>query len=250
MSNFYETPPPKVISIKKVEVSKQENESTNEISLEDKKTALEIEVKDLEQQIRSLKEKSDQMLIELREQMNEEKEAWQLEKENERKAAQQKGYEEGYKQGQQAALQQYEKLLQDANEIVEKATEDYHRTIQKHEQAIIVLAIKTAEKILTKEIQEDKSYVTSMIRKAMEELKDHSNIAIYVSPNDYELVMNQKQELEQSVKDGELLSVYIDATLDEGDCVISHPFGQIDISLDVQLQQIKHALEEKIAENE
>lgn len=240
----------KVITLKKVQTTSGEPLNNSIWSDLDEKVSLEIEVANLKQQIRSLQEQSEHLLFDLKQKIDQEKEAWQLEKENERKQAQAKGYEEGYREGQQSAMSKYESLLHEANEIVEKATEDYYRTIEKHQQAIITLAIKASEKIITKEITLDETYVTSIISKAMDDLKDHSNISIYVSPKDYGLVMKQKDELEQSIQSGELLSIYVDTKLHEGDCIISDPFGQIDVSIDLQLQQIKNALEEKLMENQ
>src|SRR5699024_3849431 len=130
------------------------------------------------------------------------------------------GYHEGFQKAEEAVFQKYESILQEANNIVEKATKDYHRTVEKHEQAIVVLAIKAAERILTKEIERDETYVTSIIDKAMEDLNEFEDISIHVSPIDYELVMSQKEELEQSIRDGETLSIYVNTKLKQGDCVI------------------------------
>ena len=240
----------KIIALKQIPISKLNTEMTPTINAEDEKIALEIEIADLKQEIASLKQQREKILFDIKEQVDREKEAWQAEKERERQQAKEQGYEEGFQKAQEEALQKYHSLIEQANDIVQKATDDYHKTIEKHEHAIITLAIKTAEKIITKEIEQDETYVTSIIRKAMEDLKDHSNVAIYVSPNDYDLVMNQKDELEQSLQDGEILSIYVDQKLNEGDCIISHPFGQIDISIDLQLEQIKHALEQKLTENQ
>lgn len=241
---------PKVIGLKKIPLKQAEQEVIPEVNPEEKKIAMEIEIANLNQKLQNLNKQSDQILFDLKEKIEQEKEAWNIQKEQERKEAQQQGYEDGFQQGKQEVLEQYQTLIQEANDIVDKAKEDYYKTIEKHEKAIITLAIKAAEKILTKEIEQDESYVTSIIRKAMEELKDHSHVAIYVSPKDYELVINQKDELEQSLQEGEILSIYVDQKLSQGDCILSHPFGQIDISIDLQLQQIKNALEEKLTENQ
>lgn len=247
---FKQNSPSKVIGLREVTIPQAVEKQPATLNQEDRKVALQIEINNLEQQKKSLKNESEQILFDLRENMNQEKEAWQLEKETERKQAEEKGYEVGFQKGEESALQQYEALLEEANRIVEKATEDYHRTIEKHEQTIVTLSIKAAQKILKREIEADETYVTSIIRKAMEDLNELTNISIYVSPIDYELVLQQKTEIEQSMQDEETLSIYIDPKLTKGDCIINHPFGQIDISLDLQLQQIKDALEEKLTENE
>ena len=58
----------------------------------------------------------------------------------------------------------------------------------------------------------------------------------------------QKPELEQIVGTKDLISIYVDPELKKTDCVIKHPNGQIDVSIDSQLRQVKNALFEKVME--
>lgn len=60
--------------------------------------------------------------------------------------------------------------------------------------------------------------------------------------------MNQKEELEQIVRNDDVISIYTDRNLQEHSCIVKHPYGQIDVSIDTQLQQLKIALEEKVME--
>src|SRR5699024_6101586 len=119
-----------------------------------------------------------------------------------------------------------------ANDIVHLAKEDYDKTISKHEQAIISLAIATAEKITRAKIEEDKSYFEGMVEVAISELKDSSNVEIFVHPSKYKLILNQKDELQQMVRDEDVISVYTDRNLNKDSCLIKHLFGQIDVSID------------------
>jgi len=89
-----------------------------------------------------------------------------------------------------------------------------------------------------------------IIKHALEDLKDRSNISIYVEPADYEFVSKRKEELEELLEADELISIYADQHLNQGDCVIKHPFGQLEVGIDVQLKQIKTALEEIVLENQ
>lgn len=45
-----------------------------------------------------------------------------------------------------------------------------------------------------------------------------------------------------------MISIYADQQLQEGDCTIKHPHGQVDVGIDLQLRQIKNMLAEKVAE--
>src|SRR5699024_11282092 len=73
---------------------------------------------------------------------------------------------------------------------------DYFETIAKHENAIIELAIATAEKITKQHLAESITGMAEMVKDAIDDLQKRSNISLFVSPNDYEHVLSRKEELE------------------------------------------------------
>ncbi|MFD2133127.1 flagellar assembly protein FliH [Pseudogracilibacillus auburnensis] len=239
----------KVISIKKMTNMNRHKTDFDELNMDEQHATIQVEIEKAKQQLATLQEQKEKMLNDMKEAIKKEKEVWLKEKEIERQKAEKIGYGIGYDKGQENAEQEYEKLLTQANEIVSKAKHDYEQTIEKHQQAIIQLAISAAEKIINDQISKNQDYFTAIVVKAMDELKDKSTIAIYVSPHDYTFICQQKEELEQILEEGELLSIYVDQHLHQGDCVIRHPFGQINVGIDLQLQQLKNALEENVTEN-
>lgn len=236
----------KVISIKKV--SEIFEEKPKEEIVQDDEVSLHLKVDQLKNEIDELQQQKEKVLQDLQEAIAKEKETWEEEKEIEREEAQEIGYKVGYDAGYEQVFKQYDSLLEEANNIVHLAKSDYDKTVSKHENAIINLAISIAEKIMITSIEEEPEYFKHMVESAILDLKDSSNVKIYVHPNKYELIMEQKEELEQMVRNDDVISVYLDSNMHENACVIKHPYGQIDASIDTQLQQIKDALEEKIME--
>lgn len=238
----------KVISIKKASEIFEKQKEQNETIQTDNEFSLQIKIDQLKNEIRKLEEEKTKLLRNLRESIEEEKRKWQEQKELEKKEAQKVGYKVGYDQGVEDALKQYESLLKEANEITKLAKQTYDETISKYDQAILELAVTIGKKILTIELEERPELFKQIVVKAIEDLKDSSNVEIYVHPSQYKCILNQKEELEQMVRSEDVISIYADQHLDEYDCLIRHPYGQIDVSIDTQLEQIKHALEEKLAE--
>jgi len=237
----------KVISIKKInEIIEQKAEPQSYI--EGNETSLQIKIDQLRQEIESLTSQKEKLLEDIQLAIENEKEAWEQEKEMERKEAQEVGYKVGYDEAYEKVFQQYEEHLHEANHIVSLAKEDYDKTISKHEQAIVNLAIAVAEKITISKMDENPAQFQRMVEQAILELKDSSNVEIFVHPSQYDFILNQKEELQQMVRDEDIISVYSDKTLDEYSCVIKHLYGQIDVSVDTQLKQLKRTLEEKILE--
>lgn len=211
---------------------------------------IESEILKRQDELRLLDAKKQNKLQEIQDSIEKEKEAWLVTKEEEREEAQSIGYETGYNDGIELAQQEYQTALARINDITATAQEEYFETIAKHEYAIIELAIITAEKITKQSLRESVTGMTTMVKDAIKDLQKRSNISLYVTPDDYQHVVSRKEELEELLQDGEVIAIYIDDKMNEGDCLIKHPYGQLNISVDVQLKQIKSALVEKIKESQ
>lgn len=238
----------KVISIKKLseiqvpqEEPQDDHETENEIMLQ-------MKIDSLKQQIDRLEAQKNKVLADLKVAIEEEKKQWEEEKERTKKAAEELGYKIGYDAGYEEVFQQYRNLLSEANSIVDAAKKEFEKTLEKHEGTILHLAILVARRIMEQTISEEPERFLPIVRQALDELKDSSYVSIVVHPNKYDLVVKQKEELEHTLREENVLSIYVDEDLKEHDCIIKHPYGQIDVSIDAQLQQIKKALAEKIAE--
>jgi len=177
-----------------------------------------------------------------------EKAAWEEQKAIEKKEAQNVGYKVGYDAGYEDVFKEYEALIVEANNFTARAKADYDKTISKYDDAIIELAIAVAEKILANKLQERPEHFKQIVYQAIEDLKDSSNVEIYVHPSNYEMIMQQKEELEQMVRKEDIISIYMDQQLRTDGCLIKHQYGQVDVSIDTQLRQLKQVLEEKVLE--
>lgn len=224
-------------------------ERSNHSTAEEENTiSQQLQSDHLRHEIANLHKEKERLLTDLQETIEEEKQAWEEQKKREKEAAQASGYQVGYETGHKEAIEKYHAMLEKANKIVSSAKADYDKTVSKYEYAVIQLAVSIAGKILKQKIDADPELFQPIVKEAISDLKDSSNVEVYVHPSKYELIISQKEELEQLIKNEDVLSVYIDSSLAEQDCMIKHPYGQVDLSVDTQLEQIKRALEEKVME--
>lgn len=237
----------KVISLKDLSEFRQKSYTEQ---MEVTPTDIEDEMIKLQNELESLKEKKQNMIQDIQTAIEKEKEVWLVTKKEERQEAQDIGYKTGYDAGIESAKQEYRTALDKVNNITKSAQKDYFETIANHENAIIELAIATAEKITKQYLAESVTGMTSMVKEAIDDLQKRSNISMFVNPNDYEHISSRKEELEELLDDGEIIALYNDIKMNEGDCFIKHPYGQLNISVDVQLKQIKAALLESLAERQ
>lgn len=233
----------KLIQIKPIELKKQEHVGINHsLSSDQEKIILDQEIQKIRQDLQKIKEEKKKMLESTIIQIKQEKENWEQEKQLFIKQAYQEGFELGFAEGKQAAEKQYETLIDQINDLEVVATKDYHTRLEQSDHVIIDLSMKTAEKIIKEEIATDPKRFLNIVTSAITEIKDQSHISIYVHPNNYELLMKQKGELTSTLDRDTKLSIYIDQKMMENQCLIEHPFGQIDASVDTQLEQIRDVL--------
>src|SRR5699024_3137602 len=159
--------------------------------------------------------------------------------------AHREGYEAGFTEGKNESLLQFEKLIDHGNEVVQLAEKDYQQILDKNEDTIIDLAIQTAEKILQLKIADEPKIFSNIVIGA---IKEQSMITIQLSSANYEEVLQQKEELQQLLQADTKLTLQVKSELQENECVIEHPFGKVDASIKVQLNEIHSTLMELNAE--
>ncbi|WP_284139949.1 MULTISPECIES: flagellar assembly protein FliH [unclassified Virgibacillus] len=240
----------RVIKIKSIQVESPPQVSTTNDSLLIEKKHLLASIKDSEEKLQSIQKEQERLLQETTSRINEAKENWKNERNELMEAAKEEGYQAGFELGKQESLTQYQQLIEQANTITDAARKDYHAAVERSDQTILDLAIYISERILNQEIKAEPSAYIGLLQDAIKEIKDKSIISIYVPPNSYEFVLQQKSELSRIVEDDTKLSIYANDELPEDGCIIEHPFGQIDASIDTQLSQIRQALSEIMAGNE
>jgi len=176
-------------------------------------------------------------------------EQWQQEKAEITRKAEEDGYNTGFEKGKKESLKKFENLLSQANSIISLANEDYKQSIERAEMDILSLSVHIAEKILHTKLQKDPESFMSLVSKAINEVKEQTTISIYLHPSNYKTVIELKPELVQVLGEQVDLLIFIDYELKPGACIIEHPLGQIDASVDTQLATIKNILKELRMEN-
>ncbi|WP_176446961.1 flagellar assembly protein FliH [Lentibacillus sp. CBA3610] len=253
MSNSHSCQPgtakKKQINIRPINVNRQVESQ----SAEDKNVTKQQVQSEIDQAYEALQRIKDEQTT-LLEQTNAEIEAakadWEKEKQKYIEEAKDEGYTEGFEQGKQNGLEQYKQLIADAYEVVKAATEDYHSTIEQSEEAILDLAIHTAEKIIHQQLEEHPDRFMTLVKAAIKEVNDKSELAVYLHPANYHFVIRQKDELIHFDDRKLNVSFYASDALNEGSCLIEHPSGQVDASIDSQLQEVREALYEVSMEND
>ena len=158
----------------------------------------------------------------------------------------QEGYETGYETGSQKGYrkgkQEAVTLKQEAKQILQSAHEEKEKIIGDIEPKMVQLIGDILEKMIDGVTRFHPTTILYLIKKGFEETSFRENLQIYVSEEDYDTVLKYKEDLLQDIEsEGDIVFVK-ESSLQAGDCIIETPAGNIDCSLDSQLQEVKKEL--------
>lgn len=206
------------------------------------KETAESSINELKTEIEELKQQKQYLMEQTKKDIETDKKAWETEKQTYIEAAEKEGYDAGFKSGETAVLDEYKGLIDQANKIVQQTEVDYHKEMERNEEAVVQLAIHSAERIIHDTLDNQPDAFLNIVKGVLQELKESGRITIYLNPDNYQLVVAQKEELTELFEETKKISIYADKSFDEKSCIIEHPYGQIDASVDTQLEQIRSVL--------
>lgn len=119
--------------------------------------------------------------------------------------------------------------------IVNAFADNTINAVNNFEKSLVKLSIKIAEKIMKRKIEDQDDVVMSVVRSALETVKESSEITLFLNPNDFEIINKyQKNNLFENKK----INFTIDEGIESGGCKIHSDWGVIDSQIDTQLQEI------------
>lgn len=152
------------------------------------------------------------------------------------------GYSEGYEKGYSEGKKISDELIKEANEIKKSYLKEREVVLSNIEKDVINMVIHLCEKIINKKLIEDEEAIISLIVKGINSLNVKENIIIKVSKEDYNIVEMSKQRILAMANLIEDIQVCVDSTLTKGGCIIEASQGNVDASIDVQIEEMKKLL--------
>lgn len=179
-----------------------------------------------------------------------------------REEARQEGYDEGYQEGfAQGATAGRETGHREAHEAetrrIQEETEFLVATVKAFAHAIstgrsemlqaargelVSLAVKIAERILHREIEDDLEVIRRHVSEALELAFGASRVVVQVHPRDAEVIQSHVGGLLETLEKFEEFEVQACEDVTRGGCRILTGRGEVDLTLETQLAQIEARL--------
>lgn len=130
------------------------------------------------------------------------------------------------------------------------ASESIHsvrdKVLRESEDELVKLVILVARKVILKEVAQDRTILSGVVRHAVEGISERDEITVRLNPDDYALVSADRGDLLSKELVTDRMHIKPDPTVQAGFCQVDTEMGTIDASIDAQLDEIyRRMLEER-----
>lgn len=157
-------------------------------------------------------------------------------------------YARGYQEGQEAQHKQYEvqvrPLVERLSETLAAFAEVRTRVRRESEEELVELSVAIAKRVLHRELTLDPEAVRALVKVAFERVGARELLRVRVHPAHGELV---KSMVEKACPNRSV-DVVADSAMGPGDVVFETERGDLDASVDSQLEEIRRGLADRLEE--
>ena len=158
-------------------------------------------------------------------------------------SAQQQGHQEGYDVGYQEGVAAAQALQADFEQQKEDLEKQYQQIVDELEPEMVDVLTQIYEHVFNIELREDKGIILHLLKSALSRIEPGNDLIVHISSDDYDDVMDQKDELDACITSpNTTMEIIEDPLLKENECMIESDSGVFDCSLGVELSEITRKL--------
>ena len=158
-------------------------------------------------------------------------------------SAQQQGHQEGYDAGYQEGVAAAQALQADFEQQKEDLEKQYQQIVDELEPEMVDVLTQIYEHVFNIELREDKGIILHLLKAALSRIEPGNDLIVHISSDDYDDVMEQKDELDACITSpNTTMEIIEDPLLKENECMIESDSGVFDCSLGVELSEITRKL--------
>jgi flagellar assembly protein FliH len=149
-----------------------------------------------------------------------------------------KGYAQGERAGAEAAAARGDAMVRRLAQTLEELGTLRAGLMHKSERELVRLAVAIATRVIHREISLDRELLLAMARVAVDRLGDVTSATIYLHPEDFAATASARGG---AFSTG-MVRVMADPAVHRGGCLVESNFGQIDLGIGAQVDEIANAL--------
>ncbi len=147
-------------------------------------------------------------------------------------------YADGLRQGEQKAKEKYDSMKVGLEAEVKRQKEDYERQGSELEPTFAEILIKLLEKLTGVLLAEKQGIIAYLLEQAIRGIEPGMTYLVHVSAEDFPLANSKKGELLRDLKEGAVLEIIEDRTMQKGQCIIETDSRIFDCGIDTQMKNL------------
>ena len=147
-------------------------------------------------------------------------------------------YADGLRQGEQKAKEKYDSMKVGLEAEVKRQKEDYERQVSELEPTFAEILIKLLEKLTGVLLAEKQGIIAYLLEQAIRGIEPGMTYLVHVSAEDFPLANSKKGELLRDLKEGAVLEIIEDRTMQKGQCIIDTDSRIFDCGIDTQMKNL------------
>lgn len=156
-------------------------------------------------------------------------------------------YEKGFAQGEKDGLELGEKKAIKVVENIENLFNEIHQLkkeiLKQYEKRTLELIFTIAKKIIHDQIELDEKAINNTVFKALHLAAEKTEIILRVNPEDFDFVERLRPEFFSKFKELKSIIVTSDPSITRGGCYLETTCGDVDATVETQLEKIYQSLE-------
>ncbi len=163
--------------------------------------------------------------------------------------SQEEAYSRGRRDGRREAEEQFEKTVSALARGLEEISRLRESILKNSSQDMLRLVLTIARQVIHREVTVSPDIVLSTINMALQAAVRSDSYVIHVNPADLELVEERKPLFLASIKGLENIYFKADENIERGGCLVESDLGQVDATIEGQLEEVRKTLLGAVEEN-
>lgn len=150
--------------------------------------------------------------------------------------------EEAKEAGLKESQERIKQHLTHLDELFASLATTQKRCYQQHEEALVKLALASAEKIINREISLDETVIVDTVNEILREGQIQGDTTLLLNREDFDLIDVLKPEILADFPNLTNLKIEVSETVTRGGCILESPMGRIDASLRSKFEELERLL--------
>ncbi|MFH1077495.1 MAG: FliH/SctL family protein [Pseudomonadota bacterium] len=156
--------------------------------------------------------------------------------------AYEKGFAQGEKDGRELGLKKTEKTLERLEGILKNLDDSGRNILKEHEKEVLQMIGLIVRKIVDASVAIDSEIVKENILKALSLALDRSELTVRVNSDDFDYVREIKPIFFEKINGLKSITIASDSSVGRGGCYVESHFGDIDATVEKQLENIMQSV--------